>query len=521
MTWTSGAGGIAGLIGRARGRFLGNEILAQSAYAASVAMGGAVVLLLLGSQILDWRWIAFLSAVSLAVGLYRVARRTPSFYRVAQIVDRRLALDDSLSTALYFSDPAQSGRVSELVRQAQLDEAERLSAGVDLRRAIPFTLPRAIYLLAGLGLVASSLFALRYGIERRIDLKPSLARMLFDTGPEPTEQTASLHNKQNRPKRPPDLGQTAAIPVQDGDQQNSGKLQDLEAAPDSVLDTVDTPDVNNDRAGNQPAAAKSKSKASEPDSAEGEQAEGDSTDNAEQGSTGENTSKGLPSDQRAGKQGDQSASNPGSDSSSEDSSVMSKLREAMSNLLSRMRQPTTTASSQQASNSRASKSPTAQQPSPGQPGAAGQGRQDSKGQEGSETKEGESGEDSENGQGKGGGKNSDQQATRSPGSGMGKQDGSKDVKQAEQLAAMGKISEIIGKRIANVTGEMTIEVQSSKQQLRTPYSQKSAVHTSAGGEINRDEVPVVFQHYVQQYFEQVRKQEEKAQKPAVKAPSAP
>ena len=36
---------------------------------------------------------------------------------------------------------------------------------------------------------------------------------------------------------------------------------------------------------------------------------------------------------------------------------------------------------------------------------------------------------------------------------------------------MGKISEIIGKRSANVSGEVTVEVNSSKQQIRTPYSE--------------------------------------------------
>jgi len=63
---------------------------------------------------------------------------------------------------------------------------------------------------------------------------------------------------------------------------------------------------------------------------------------------------------------------------------------------------------------------------------------------------------------------------------------------------MGKISEIIGKRSANVTGEVTIEVNSSKQQLRTQYSDSAATHKEAGGEINRDEVPAAFQQYVQQ-----------------------
>ena len=97
-------------------------------------------------------------------------------------------------------------------------------------------------------------------------------------------------------------------------------------------------------------------------------------------------------------------------------------------------------------------------------------------------------------------------ANKQPGSGAGNRDGAKDVHQAEQLAAMGKISEIIGKRAANLTGEATIDVQNTSQQLRTSYQEKSAEHSQAGAEINRDEIPVALESYVEQYFEQVRKQ---------------
>jgi hypothetical protein len=143
------------------------------------------------------------------------------------------------------------------------------------------------------------------------------------------------------------------------------------------------------------------------------------------------------------------------------------------------------------------------------------------GEQSSDSQDGQSSDDADSGksaEGKSSGKSSDDQASHNPGSGIGKQDGAKDAKLAEQLAAMGKISEIIGKRSANVTGEVTIEVNSSKQQLKTPYSDSKAAHGESGGEINRDEVPVAFQQYVQQYFEQVRKQGAPA-KGAGKSPS--
>ncbi len=94
-------------------------------------------------------------------------------------------------------------------------------------------------------------------------------------------------------------------------------------------------------------------------------------------------------------------------------------------------------------------------------------------------------------------------------SGVGSQDGDKEAKMAEQVAAMGKISELIGKRSASVTGEMMVEVASGKQQLKTQYSNQRAEHTGAGGDVDRDEVPLAYQAYVRQYFEEIPKQPSK------------
>jgi hypothetical protein len=110
------------------------------------------------------------------------------------------------------------------------------------------------------------------------------------------------------------------------------------------------------------------------------------------------------------------------------------------------------------------------------------------------------------GQGRGAGQSSDQQAGNQPGGGIGSQEGAKDLKLAEQAAAAGSISRINGQRSPDTNGVVTVEVQSGNQHLSTPYTQKSAGHTNAGGEINRDEVPLLYQSYVQQYFEEVRKE---------------
>jgi len=130
--------------------------------------------------------------------------------------------------------------------------------------------------------------------------------------------------------------------------------------------------------------------------------------------------------------------------------------------------------------------------------------------------QGEGNEKSPNQQAKGGDK-SNQPSSGDAKSGMGKQDGAKNIELAEQQKAMGKISEVLGKRAQNLQGEIMIEVSSSKSQaLKTDYSGKAAAHADSSGVIHRDEVPLIFQNYVQRYFEELRK----SPPPAATAPPA-
>jgi hypothetical protein len=142
-------------------------------------MAGVILILVVGSQLLDWRWPALLALVTFPLAFYRTARRVPSPYRVAQIVDERLDLRDSLSTALYFTEPG--GReFSEPMRQAQLAEGERIGRKVDPKTAVPLAAPRVLLVFGALFLAAAALFTLRYLVESRMDLKKPLARVLFD-----------------------------------------------------------------------------------------------------------------------------------------------------------------------------------------------------------------------------------------------------------------------------------------------------------------------------------------------------
>ena len=62
-----------------------------------------------------------------------------------------------------------------------------------------------------------------------------------------------------------------------------------------------------------------------------------------------------------------------------------------------------------------------------------------------------------------------------------------------------------------------VEVGSTKQSLKTPWADRQAGHNESGGEIHRDEVPLIFQPFVERYFEEIRKTPQ-ADKPVPSAP---
>ena len=219
---------------------------------------------------------------------------------------------------------------------------------------------------------------------------------------------------------------------------------------------------------------------------------------------------------KAGKQPDGSKNSNQAGSDGENSSLTDKLRDAISNLLAKLKPQSKPSEGQQRS---ASQTPGAQagqkqnQPQDGAPKTENQEQADANSSGESQGEQQQGGTD-QPAQGKSQGNSNERPNSPDGKSGIGNQDGDKSAREAAELAAMGKISEIIGKRAQNITGEVMVEVSSGKQQLKTQYSQKDATHVEAGGEINRDEIPLAYQQYVQQYFEEIRKL------PAAKAKAA-
>jgi hypothetical protein len=485
---------VLALVRRARRRLFYNELFTQGANTSSAALGAFILLLLLGTEVLSWQVALLIPIAALAAGLYIARRRLPSPYAAAQTIDRRLGLADTLSTALFFSDSRNSARISPDVIRLQAESAERLSQSVDVRRAIPYTVPRTIYAMAALLLVAGSLFALRYGVSRRLDLKQPLATMLHQTfGAETPEQAA----RSKMPKVPrPDIAPDSDMASAEQREQRAGDPQD-----DASQQGEEATD---------PASGKSESKnadgsAKSPQNGEeskGEQQEASSDDGGDESNDASSGQQG--NNKQDSKEGN---SKQDANSSGENNSLMSKVKDAVQNLLSRMKPQQNQSGGQQQAGEQNSQQGKGQQKG-GKQESAKNGQQQGGNQQ-SDSQDGQAGEqsqDAQDQQGKGTGNSDAKQASKQPGSGVGSQDGEKRLKAAEQLAAMGKISEIIGKRSQTISGETTVEVQSTSQQLHTQYSNRAVQHTQAGAEISRDEIPVALQTYVEHYFEQVRKQ---------------
>jgi hypothetical protein len=485
---------LRALISLARRRLFWNGLLAEGVRAASIGLGALILLLVAGTRLLQWEWVVPVPAAAAAWGFYRAWRRRLSAYRTACTVDQRLKFADALSTAFHFSQPDHAP-VSEELRRLQFDQAERLAAAADARSAVPWVVPRSAYVLVALVAVASGLFALRYGLSRRLDLRPPLAGMIErELGIDSPPRQLPRGGRPNRatsvePEPQPDAGP--------GNDQTAGTAQEANID-DEIAQALNHPDSKPGGPARQQGTARNGDTKGE----DGRKGPSDRSSAAPNESADANRKSGRKADEGQNRDSKENAGGDG-----ESSSLISKVKDAFENLLSKMKpQQDSPASQEQSSRDQAAQKPGKGQQNGAKPQSAQNGQPSGDRQGDSEdSQSAEKSQDALDPSGKASGK-SQAQASKQAGSGVGSQEGDKSIKQAEQLAAMGKINAIIGKRSANLTGEATVEVKSTTQQLHTQYAQRSAQHLQTGSSISRDEVPVALQAYVVQYFEQVRKQ---------------
>lgn len=449
------------LLNKARARAIRHLVLDKGALALTIGMGGFVLLLLAGTQVLDWYWPVLLAAVSLGIGVYQIRNRIPTRYELAQRIDHRMVLADSLSTAVYFSEHPKPG--FEAICAAQFRAAEGLAGTVNLEQALPLKQSRYVVPAAVLLAAAVSLFGVRYFMMGSLDLSSSLMGMAVDTFfSSPPEEIAAKSAR-------PDLRPRGFDPTQP-DAPASEEPQQLPPDAEKGKELTD-------------------SKTSQ------ENATGDQGD--EQGEEGDSeSSQDGPQDsnKQPDKSGSEGEDNGGNDSQSQEQrNMFDKLRDAMNNLLNK-------------ANSNGSKQKS------GQGDAKQKGEKSEKGEQSDENQSGDEqqadanqqGEQSNDSQGKQSQAAGQKQPNQDP-SAAGQQEGKKTIEEALAEEAMGKVSEILIERSAAVSGEMTIEVGQTKQQLRTAMTQQKAGHTDPGGEIHRDQVPLADQTFVERYFQEIRK----------------
>ena len=497
-------GALAELIRRARRRHVTHIVLEQTFFGGAVALGGCIALLLFGTQILNGLWLAVLFTASFLIGLYRAKSRLLPPYRIAQVLDHRLHLQDALSTAFYFSQPNDQRRGSPELVERQRALAEEAARSAALKAGLPFVLPRSIYLGSGLAAVALTVFAVRYGVTHSLDLRPSLVQIAFN-GLLGSLDVAANKKSLAGPKADSSRPKETALGVDPWE----SKTLDADGAPDAALNTVDTPDVNNQNSNTEANTKANGTKSKDPSDQEGESS-GDSQQSPS--GTDKMADNSAAPDKEGGqhgkpKDGAQQDNKSGPSSSGENSSLADKMRDALSNLMSKLKMQDKQGQGKPGQQQQSSQQSAQQRQGKDDKGSPQSGKQSdsasSQDQQGDQ--EGQSSEKASSAQNKSGSKSSDKPPSQDGKSGIGKEDGDKSAKEAEQLAAMGKITEIIGKRAANMTGEVMVEVASGKQVLKTQYSQRKAAHGDAGGEINRDEVPLAYQQFIQQYFEEIHK----------------
>jgi hypothetical protein len=489
---------IENLIGQARRRFALNETMEQLAFAAAVCVAGFVLILIFGTQYLQWWTLALFAAAGIGIGAQRVYKRIPDIYATAVQLDQNAGLKDALSTATYYSQPDLPDNIagSASFRESQKKQAEMAAASVQLDQAVPFVVPRSLYVMAALCVLASALVALRYGIGHGLDLRAPLTQLIF-------EDQAVHDAKKGQPLYPKSQNQW----MQDAQSLLSklGLHQDLEkptpgdeeALNQAIEDAMKNPADQN--AQNEQGTGGSTGK-------NGQTKAGESSNNAQTGDPLDNGDQKANEDEK----GSEGASSKSSDANSKSASgkngspsnkesLLSRLKDAVSNMLGKSDKQDNSPSQKNQQNAK-----NEQQDGKGQ---AGKGAQQ-QGESQADAQDGQPDNDSQNGQQATGRLNSP--ANQSPsqgGSGIGSQDGSKETKAAAQLKAMGKISEIIGQRAATVSGETSVEVQSGAQKLHTEYSSTAAKHAETDGDVTRDEIPLALQAYVQEYFAEVRKSE--------------
>ena len=468
----------------------------QLAFTLSIVFAGVIIMLLLGTQILEWYWLLLLLAIGSGVAFFRIRQKIIARYRIAQILDERLALQDSLSTAWFLRNEG-AGTTDGHAARYQLEHAEQIAAGVQPIAAFPLVGRSAWAFTAVMAVVICGLFAVRYFVNSSLSLRPGLVSLPFGKTSDQAEAPAGKEKKLLANSR---LNKGALL---------TGEQQDPNAASEQGQKSTRT-DSKSEQNANTPTSGQSLRQQTGGQKGSQNQNGGPGaakTDSQQAAANQEGDRKPRPGQSSPQqKQGNGEGKNPGQQQSS--TGLMDKMKDAISGMMAKM-SPNQAAQNSKQDARNSSPNQKSQTQGSSNKDQNSQSQNNSQNSDSSQTAQASAQASAVEKAQASSGSSSDQKSAdkgSDPQSGAGRQDGEKQIKDAEQLKAMGKLAEIIGKRSASVTGEMSVEKPSGQQQLQTQYSDKIGHHADLGGEINRDQIPLEYQDYVREYMNQIHKQ---------------
>ena len=477
---------LSEVVTRARRRLLYNAIAVEAARAVSAGMAGLVLLLALGTGILGWRWMCLIPAAAFSAGVLVACLRRPTAYETARRIDSRLLLSDTLSTAVFFLGEGSPRRCDPGMRLAQRAHATLAAEHVDLGRALPLRIPRTIWASAGiLAVLAGGLVAIRYRSNGRFawraPITPAIRELLsgFKTELAKLEPNLETPVTDAAPADSGNKDDAAGDPEQTSGNQAPGQADRASTGKDDKRDHRDRAETDQAGSGHDSA---------------GSQQENDGEGTSDASSQNAASRPGGGSKQESTNQaGGQSGANEWSSRPS----LLSSLGNAAKSLVSALMPRSGGAQGAQRGRTSQSGTGTPQREHGNRHGEGAQGSPSQGTDQADGTAEGVHG-------GIRAGENSGPPSESNPANGAGSQDGRKEIRSADELAAMGKLNAILGKRANDLTGTASIEVTSGHQDLKTPYAARNAEHRDAQAGVNRDQVPLVLRDYIEQYFRELR-----------------
>lgn len=421
----------------------------------SILLAAALVYLAFGTDVIPPALSVIAAAAAAGFLFWHIRHEWKPRYTVAQIVDRRLRLYDALSTAWFV---LEQGKPRTPLAEYQIRQANELASQVDPRGAFPLRFGRDWAVPGALALAAIALSVARYSETGKLNLESSVV-------PPHAVSWLSAQAEAWEKKFSPDRNRANGGSARRNGRRSGGR--ELGERDPSGRDVNSDQTASSKTAGD-PAA---------------------SVDASARNSLQQLEKQFSP------------------DRTNDDSrSLLSKMQDALGGMLAKAQQKLAPKS----------------QNSDGS-GSQQQQQQANKGQAGPSSKANRDGsrENAQDSQARAASSaipqaiekssnamlgNDSQRAMDSGNnsqSGAGRNDGRKEVQSAEELKAIGKLQELIGKRSAAITGDMRITKPSHNPQLATPYSDTVGEHTDRGEEIDTDEIPPEYRDFVKAYMEAV------------------